>query len=379
MLAALAFLLAVPNNGLAGKVLCGYQGWFATEGDGANVGWFHYGKDGRFAPGSANIDYWPDVRELGADERVATPFKLKDGRTAEVYSAANAKTVARHFRWMRDYGIDGVFVQRFGSDVRGGAMRGFRDKAIANCRAGAEANGRLFAVMYDLSGLGKDETSVVRDDWARIKGMARSPQYMKEGGKPLVAVWGVGFSDGRKYTPEECGELVDFLHAQGAAVMLGVPTYWRAGDRDALPGMESVYAKADALSPWTVGRFGTEEEARRYAAETLRGDLDWCRAHGKTLMPVAFPGFSWHNMNPSSPSDQIPRRGGAFLRTQFDAYRAAGARTAYVAMFDEMDEGTAIFKVAPDAPEGFLTYGDLPSDFYLRLVGDETKKFRVER
>ncbi len=376
MLATLALILAVPNDGLAGKVLCGYQGWFTAPGDGTGIEWFHYARGGKFEPGSSNIEYWPDVRELDQDERVPTAFRHKDGRTAEVYSAANPKTVARHFRWMRDYGIDGVFVQRFGSDLRGEQMRAFRDKVLQNCRAGAEANGRLFAVMYDLSGLQKGETATIREDWKRIRDLVKSPQYLREGKKPVVAVWGVGFNDNRKYTTEECADFVDFLHADGAVVMLGVPTYWRTGDRDALPGLEKTLAKADVLSPWAVGRFGADEAARGYANDTLKGDLAWCQAHKQTLMPVAFPGFSWHNMNPGSPQDQIPRRKGAFLKTQFDAYRAVGAKTAYVAMFDEMDEGTAIFKCAPDAPEGFLTYGDLPSDFYLRLVGEETKKMR---
>jgi hypothetical protein len=47
----------------------------------------------------------------------------------------------------------------------------------------------------------------------------------------------------------------------------------------------------------------------------------------------------------------------------------------YVAMFDEVDEGTAIFKVTNHPPTGpgdgvqFATYEGLPSDHYLRLTG----------
>ena len=54
----------------------------------------------------------------------------------------------------------------------------------------------------------------------------------------------------------------------------------------------------------------------------------------------------------------------------------------YVAMFDEVDEGTAIFKCANDVPQGgtsqFVTYDGLPSDFYLKLVGRGTKLIRGE-
>ena len=59
----------------------------------------------------------------------------------------------------------------------------------------------------------------------------------------------------------------------------------------------------------------------------------------------------------------------------------------YVAMFDEMDEGTAIFKLAENASqlptEGNLLaldaddgYKNVPSDWYLRIVGNATKLIR---
>jgi len=48
-----------------------------------------------------------------------------------------------------------------------------------------------------------------------------------------------------------------------------------------------------------------------------------------------------------------------------------------VAMFDEVDEGTAIFKCVNEVPVGqaskFLGFEGLPSDFYLKLVGAGTK------
>ena len=52
----------------------------------------------------------------------------------------------------------------------------------------------------------------------------------------------------------------------------------------------------------------------------------------------------------------------------------------YVAMFDEVDEGTAIFKCANDVPTGeqskFVTFEGLPNDFYLKLVGKGAKLIR---
>ena len=54
---------------------------------------------------------------------------------------------------------------------------------------------------------------------------------------------------------------------------------------------------------------------------------------------------------------------------------------AYVAMVDEVDEGTAIFKVTNTPPTRghFQTFEDLPSDWYLRLTGEGSRLIRGER
>src|SRR5436190_8855633 len=105
---ALLFLLLVSvyakADGLEGKVMCGYQGWFRVPDDGSNNGWFHYGGGRSFEPGKCNIDLWPDVRELPAEDRFATPFKFADGSTAEVFSSVRPATVALHFKWLKEYG-----------------------------------------------------------------------------------------------------------------------------------------------------------------------------------------------------------------------------------------------------------------------------------
>jgi len=104
-------------------------------------------------------------------------------------------------------------------------------------------------------------------------------------------------------------------------------------------------------------------------------------------MPVIFPGFSWHNLNRDKPENQIPRLGGKFLWEQAYNARKAGASIVKIAMFDEVNEGTAILKAAPlrvDAPQQgyWLTLdadGDhLPNDWYLRLAGEIGRMFRGE-
>jgi hypothetical protein len=83
--------------------MCGYQGWFNAEGDGAELGWNHWTRD-RKAPGPDNIrvDLWPDLSEFTPAERFVTSFRFADGRPAELFSSFRRETVLRHFRWMRE-------------------------------------------------------------------------------------------------------------------------------------------------------------------------------------------------------------------------------------------------------------------------------------
>ncbi len=386
----------VDRSTLAGKVMCGYQGWFDAPGDGSALGWRHYDYKGRFAPGSCDIDLWPDVSDLPPGERVATPFRHADGSVAEVFSSERTATVLRHFEWMRTYGIDGVFVQRFYGDTTEPNRLHHCTAVLSSCREGANRSGRAYAVMYDLSGMPAGGGPRVIADWKRlVDGMklTRDPAdkaYLHHAGKPLVAIWGVGFNDGRKYTAADVLPVIDFLRHDpaygGCAVMLGVPTYWRTNDHDTVkaaddPAFAAALAAADVISPWTVGRYATPAAAVTYAADRLAADLAWCKARGKTCLPVAFPGFSWHNKQPTAKTDQIPRLKGRFLWSQVAADRRAGADALYVAMFDEMDEGTAIFKVTDDPPVGaspFVGTEGLPSDQYLWLTGQAGRVVRGE-
>ena len=383
----------VDPSTMTGKVLCGYQGWFTAEGDGSGRGWFHYAARGGFKPGSCSIDLWPDVGELGEDERFPTPFRHADGSVAHVFSSMHRKTVLRHFRWMKDYGIDGAFVQRFAGETRHPAGLRHCTTVLGHCREGANCQGRVYAVMYDLSGLRRGQMGDVVADWKRLVDrmrIGRDPNdkaYLRHRGKPVVAVWGIGFSNGRDYTLDECAQLVRFLTNDktygGNTVMLGVPAWWRTLERDCVRDrkVHEIILAADVVSPWTVGRFRKPEQVARFARERWAPDVAWCRQRGKDYLPVVFPGFSWHNMKPESPLDAIPRLKGRFLWTQYAEAKRAGATMIYQAMFDEVDEGTAIFKCTNDPPVGasrFLTYEGLPSDHYLWLVGQAARMLRGE-
>jgi glycoprotein endo-alpha-1,2-mannosidase len=382
----------VDTSMLTNKIMCGYQGWFCTPTDDADRGWRHYPSRGQFKPGFATIDLWPDMSELDDDEKFPTSFLHKDGKVATVFSSHHPKTVLRHFRWMEQYGIDGVFVQRFAGEVIQPKDLRHCNTVLAHCREGANRSGRAYAVMYDLSGLGQGGTRRVIDDWKllvdrmKIGNDPKDAAYLRHKGKPVVAVWGIGFNDNRRYTLAECEELVDFLKNDpvygNCTVFLGVPTYWRTLDRDTLkdPALHRIIDKADIVSPWTVGRYRTLKGVADYG-KVMANDVEWCKEHNKDYLPVAFPGFSWHNMKPKSPLDEIPRQKGRFLWKQYTEAKQAGATMIYQAMFDEMDEGTAIFKCTNDPPVGassFLTYDGLPSDHYLWLTGMGGRLLRGE-
>ena len=382
---------------MTGTVMSGYQGWFSCPGDGAELGWVHWGRRD-FRPGEATVDMWPDMSEYGPDERYETGFQYADGTTATVFSSFNEATVRRHFSWMAEYGLDGVFLQRFGVRLRPGskALR-HCDQVMLNCRKGANEHKRAWALMYDLSGLPKGGTQRIIDDWRYLVDtfrVARDPAdraYLHHSGKPVVAVWGIGFSDNRKYTLQECGKLLDFLKNDpkygGQTVMIGIPSYWRTAGPDSVkdPYRLEVFAKADILSPWSVGRYGSEnpEKLNQYVQNVWVGDMKWCREQGKDYLPVVFPGFSWHNLkHGQSPLNQIPRKGGQFLWQQYyQAIKQARVTMVYQAMFDEVDESTAIFKVTNNPPVGptpFVTYEGLPSDHYLWLVGQAARMLHRE-
>ncbi len=376
---------------LTGKVMTGYQGWFNCEGDGAGLGWTHWARDKRkqFGPNNITVDFWPDVSEYGQEELFDTGFRFEDGSPAKVFSSHTRQTVIRHFEWMRDYEIDGAFIQRFAHGLRSKSMRGHKDTVLSNAREGANRAGRSYAVLYDLSGLPKGGANWVRKVWKRLRKkmeITQDPAYQHHEGKPVVAVWGIGFNDKtkpRKYTLAECRALVEFLKKDGCSVMLGVPTGWQTLDRDSLPDPEfhDLIKLADVVSPWTVGRYKDPAGVARHAEKYWKPNISWCVENGLDYLPVIFPGFSWHNLK-GAELGAIPRLKGQFLWSQITAAKRAGSEMIYVAMFDEVDEGTAIFKCTENFPTSdgvrFLDYEGLPSDFYLRLTGEAGKLLRDE-
>ena len=365
-------------------VMAGYQGWFNTPEDGAGLGWKHFEKEKEFKLGKCTIDLWPDVSEY--EKTYETAFKLPDETPAKVFSSYDASTTDLHFKWMKQYGIDGVFMQRFVVSIRNQKGKDNYNKILNNAVLSAEKYDRAICLMYDLSGMEAGEEDILICDWKELcekyKLVSRNNNhYVYHHGKPLVAVWGIGFNDRRKYGYEQVKKIIDFLKSEGCSILVGVPTHWRTLTIDAVSDTRllELVKQADIVHPWLVGRFdnNTYEPYRK----SIEEDIKWCKANGKDYMPVLFPGFSWHNMKKDAPQNMIPRLGGRFFWQQVKGAVDAGAESLYLAVFDEIDEGTAFFKCTNTPPVGessFITYEGEAPDHYLWLAGEAAKYLRGE-
>ena len=387
-----------------GLIMAGYQGWFRAPGDGSGRGWGHYGRGDKFDYENNTIDFWPDVSDY--EKTYETSFKYPDGTLARVFSSVDKSTTELHFKWMKEYGVDGVFMQRFFGVARGYEnMNKSQDIILRNALEAAKKNRRAIGVMYDLSGLsaeGEDCSSVIEDwkklvDELKVTNQGEDQTYIFHRGKPLVTIWGVGFPD-RPYDIRKIGvnRLIDFLKNDpvygGCSVMLGVPTYFRDLDKDCVhdPYLHELIESVDVVLPWMVQRFTPYlQKPIDHQHDHIIADLKWCKERGLDYAPIAYPGFSWRNLSLGKPElskytayGAIPRLGGRFYWDQITTMITAGAEMIYVAMFDEIDEGTAIFKVSDNPPNSekahFVDNDGMPSDHYLFLTGQGAKMLRKE-
>jgi hypothetical protein len=388
----------VDPTTLDGKVLFGYQGWFDCPSADSKGGWSHWSR-GIPTADTLTIDMYPDLSEFSPSDLCVVPGMTIGAKPAYLFSAHNANIVMHHFQWMKKYGLDGVLVQRFIGDTA--HKRADGDVVLRNVMAAAAETGRTFAIEYDISG-GKEDTfaQLLQDDWKYLVDTVKvtaHANYLRHKGKPVLSVWGMGLSDGKHppAKPEDAQKLVEWLRT-GAAPQYqvtyigGTPARWRTLKNDAAkdPGWTAAYRAMDVVQPWTIGRYKSIAQADAWRTDVLEPDLQELKKNGQIYMPVIFPGFSWYNLNRDSAKNSIPRNRGEFLWRQAYNARAAGATVLKIAMFDEVNESTAMFKVvskrtqAPD--QGFwLTLdadgADLPSDWYLRLAGEITRAFHGER
>lgn len=387
---AVAAQRRVNPAGIAGKVMVGYQGWFRCPGDAWNWGWVHWSRDrARIAADTLTFEMWPDMREYR--RRYAAPgFTHPDGKQAELFSSEDYQTVRLHFDWMRAHDIDGAWLQRFVVGLPGGPLE-FQhasfERVAANVGRAAAGTGRVWAIAYDIAAMPPDRTfDVLTRDWRRQveAGVTRHSMYLHERGLPVVLIWGFyRNNEHNRMTPELANRLIDFFKASGptrAYLIGGGDWSWRRHDDQA---WQAFIRRFDAYCIWNIGNYSLDEQNVKHPSTQMwEGDRAELDRAGVRWIPTVYPGFGWDNLTRQPPgSSTIERRKGEFYWEQFARLAQMKQDTVYVAMFDEVDEGTAIFKVSDTPPvQGhFDTLEGMPSDWYLRLTREGIRMLRGRR
>ena len=367
----------VDASTIQNKVLAGYQGW-----DAARSTWDHWSKDGRAPNPSSKNEHFEMVPQMWEYPKGAlrdTGFKYNgNGSTVPLYENAADGVVDLHFRWMADYGLDGVLLQRFISEcTKPGPALTQRNLILHQVNAAAAKHGRTYAMMWDMSGASAQwDTDIKNDFRAYVQNYTASAMYLKEKGRPVVCIFGIGLEDHEQATVSSAMSLIRWLQSEGLYVIGSGAYYWRMGGHDALEGFDAVQAAFDALMPWPVGRYHDTADFHTNALPIAQGDAKLTSSRGQDYAPIAFAGYSYRDSNKIN---YIKRQGGSFFAAQIDAFLALkGASFYYIAMFDEVQEGTAIYKFAANVSESaagreFVTASvdgfDCPGDLYLTLAG----------
>jgi len=311
-------------------------------------------------------------------------------------------------------------------------------KVFENCLRAAKENGVAVMLEYDMSGLrstdGANVLKMISDDWNTLNATyhltdpKECPQYVWEKGKPLVGIYALGMNRqdtddagngvGNFATPEQYETIIDGMegrdNVKGAvSILAGTGYYWLLNKKDSPAGnsdaqdfedWEELYKKVAVIAPWAVGRYSSKAGFATHEAQ-VKQEAQWCKENGVVYAPVSFPGFSWRNLQTQwnregtefDPSfggnkyDACPRLRGKFLWYQMGNYKQWGADALFIAMFDEVDEGTAIYKCAhkdrtPINKNEYLTDGkflyyedDIDSGYYMYLVGEAAKWMKAKK
>lgn len=364
-----------PVGDVVGKVVVGYQGWFAAIGDGSPINrYWHWSQTWEQQPSPTNkaISAWPDVRDY--TNTYPTQFaNLGNGQPANVFSSFSDQTIDVQFKWMKDYGIDGAALQRFNPSGLEGPVR---DAMAAKVKTAAEKNGVKFYIMYDVSGWTNMQTDLKTDWTNKMSVYTSSTAYAKQNGKPVVCIWGFGFADdNHNFTADACIDVINWFKSKGCYVIGGVPTNWLNQTSDSRPDFLKAYKTLNMISPWMVGRIGNANQSDGFYVNTNKADQAYCNANGIDYQPCVLPGdISGHQ-----------RAHGDFMWRQFYNMTRVGAQGIYISMFDEYNEGNQIAKTAESmafipAGSGFVPLDEdgtaCSSDYYLRLTGDGAKMFK---
>jgi hypothetical protein len=127
-----------------GKSVAGYQAWFVAGT--LTSGWTHWNSNtnGAPGPGTTGFEVCPDIDEYPDEVLKPTNHALMgNGKPLKLFSSSSKEVIDVHYRWMREYGIDGAAVQRFIGNI-GSAIINSPGSTINKIKEAAEANERIF-------------------------------------------------------------------------------------------------------------------------------------------------------------------------------------------------------------------------------------------
>jgi len=378
-------------------VSAGYQGWYDAPGSSGQVqNWWHYNTYSTFgvdylsptdyqgiinggqngsspAHGYNDVEFWPDTREVPGYTVPATFGNLGNGQPAQLFSSHDTQTVNTQIKWMSHYGIDNAAIQRFSDFLD------FRNDVSVSVMNAAQTYGTKFYIMYDLGGWDPSLVSNnIENDWTNVivnqLHLTASTAYAKENGKPAVCLWGIGIYSGGGYTPAAEKALIQWFQSQGCYVAIGTARDFTTNSLYA--SYAATYKAGNMIGDWPVGGFTGISGVDSWMNNVNVPNKAWCQTNGLDYQPYLLPGSVGYNRY--APWGDNPRLHGDLLWEQFKNINSLGLNTAYIAMWDEVSEGTQLIKSAEDssmAPtRGWFQTLDadrihISSDFYLKLAG----------
>ena len=225
---------------LDNQIICGYQGWYSYPGDGAPVNKWKHWFSGATDPIAENlhVDMLPYTGEYDEADLRETNIQMKDGSKAKLYSAAKPNIVKKHFEWMKEYGIAGVFHMRFMEGIHNEKNCEWKNMVLRNVKKAAAETGRIFAVSYNIAGASLDENVLehLKEDWKVLVDTEKITQhgrYIRHGvnNLPVLRIYGIGFKTVNIANTSKLAELIDFFKnapEERYRVFLvgGVPSRW---------------------------------------------------------------------------------------------------------------------------------------------------------
>ena len=357
-------------------LMVGYQGWFSAKGDSANIGWYKYAKDWKLNSNECNFDLWPDTSEY--KKLYKTDIIDSQDKNKYLFSSNDESTIDLHLKWMKDYNIDGLFLQRFFLALHD-ATREHHLKVLKNIKKYTKVYKVAYSIMYDIGGIkSEQDVKVLKDDWKflvdSLKITSESKNtYLFNNNKPVVGIVIAGLKgdNNLKYINEFINFLKNDKEYGNCSIVIGTPYNWRTLDGDSSSDLFllNIISKSDFVMPWSVGR--VKENNFEIYKQILLKDKTWCEEKSVNYLPVIYPGFSWHNMNNNSPFDEISRKNGSFYKKMIATVKSINPKNVYIAMFDEINEGTAIFKIDTNPPKpknlNFISNKSISNDYFLLL------------